>query len=391
MTNESLRSGEWKKRQLIPAAAVLMPYILFLCFSHCGRSDTLPASIGKSPGLNADRCDDDKFKKEKTMDHLDTLIENFKKGEEYDIYQYEKNKPLITRSVRDNRPDCFTLNYLENRIQKENDFVSMQIVNFLEDLAVHADPFNSSINRNLKISMGFVSRIINDESIVSIFVNQLLKDGGSYDFKERVYKILYRQVPAEQLSPYSDRILQRLERQHSESLIYLVAKAKPRDALDRIRSLFSKRRQMDKEPAKIAIAALGDGKIEQELIRDFLEEKSPKEKISKGNKMADIGTHASIYALASELRTPLVFVVDSAFARSIRLELISSLQFALPTAAELYYPIRVDDDYIKVEKYVEKTLGVKWQVDRPPFMTELALAPGFGYRDNRIIDLATGQ
>jgi hypothetical protein len=365
-------------------SSFLMPVTLLLCFSDCGKAESPSAAVIRKSSLNRERCGNN-IKEVKEMNHLDKLIERFREGEEYSIYEYEKNDPLMPRSISDGRPDCFTLNYLENRIQKENDFVSIQIVNFLEDLAVHTDPFNALINRNLKVEMGYIARLVRDESTISILMTKFLKGKG--DVQERCYEILHRQVPGDLLLPHTEKLLQELERRHFESLIDLLAKAKPHDALERIRSVFSKRNQTKSLPAQIAMAALGDGKIEQVLIQDFLQEKDPREKISKGNQMADIGTPASIYALASEMRTPLVSVITGALARSVRIELIPALRFALPLAEELYYPIESDADYIRIEKFLEKSLGVKWERERPPYLTILPLPPGFSYKDGDVVDI----
>ncbi len=359
-------------------------FALLLCFSDCGRVEGRPVIVIRKTSLNREKCDNN-IKEVKAMNHLDKLIERFREGEEYSIYEYEKNAPLISRSITNGQPDCFTLNYLENRFQKETDFVSIQIANFLEDLAVHTDPFNALINRNLKVEMGYIARLVRDESIISILMTKFLNGKG--DLQERCYEILHRQVPGDLLLPHAEKLFQELERRHFEPLIDLLAKAKPSDSLDRIRNVFLRRNQLNNTSAKIAMAALGDGKVEQSMIDDFLQEKKPQEKISKGNQMAYIGTPASIVALGSEMRTPLVDVVPGALARSVRMELIPALRFVLPLAEDLYCRITTDADYIGIEKFLEKELRIKWNKERPPFLTELPLPPGFDYRDGQVVNM----
>jgi hypothetical protein len=119
--------------------------------------------------------------------------------------------------------------------------------------------------------------------------------------------------------------------------------------------------------------------LEQKFIKEFLDENDPMEKAWKAKTMAYIGTPGSLYALGSEMRTPLIQVIPGSFARSIRIDLIAMLQYAFPLEEELYHPIGTDEDYIRIEKFVEQRLGVKWKVERPPFLTELPLPPGFSY------------
>jgi hypothetical protein len=175
------------------------------------------------------------------------------------------------------------------------------------------------------------------------------------------------------LKHFGDSFMKALTDAPTEEAFLLVAKAKPSVGKDRVERLASLPEWKSVEAAKIGRAALGDKDAED----TFLADASKAEETSNGRMLADalsklglIGTPRALRAIAERLRTPLIFEIPGAFEKSIRLDVLQALLYNFPDQPELYpNNIISEADYTVAEHYCERTLGVKYTVPPPPFLT----------------------
>ena len=143
-------------------------------------------------------------------------------------------------------------------------------------------------------------------------------------------------------------------------------------------------RQGEKIPDKIR-AKMGDKEIEKRMISNFLKEEDPEKKGEIALELGYIGSPDCIYALASEMRTPLI-VETPRYAYSVRYKILQGLQWAFPEE-ELFNEVllwvkarsianyniaRVEKHYgvyyDLVEKWCAQQYQIKWKRERPPFL-----------------------
>jgi hypothetical protein len=81
-------------------------------------------------------------------------------------------------------------------------------------------------------------------------------------------------------------------------------------------------------------------------------------------------------ALASELRTPLIFERPTVFRRSVRLDVIQALSYDFPDQPVFWEEnVGSDEDYASAEQFCAERLGAKWDAPRPRFLTVEWLVP----------------
>jgi hypothetical protein len=301
------------------------------------------------------------------MSYIEELVKEYREGKLYTRY-----KDLVKRLAPQGRPDSFAINELSYMLPEEDEHTSEQIVRLLVDISIKTDPFSKMTLEKYHVE----APLVRDDNVIRVLADQAL---GRSVIKERCIQVLVENVPHDLLRPYADRIMTAIEKNRRSDLYTLLAKTGDETMYEKLRKTATRLDGTLNPEAAVALATLGDGKLEQKLILVFLNEKDPMEKVSKAQIMAYIGTPGSLYALGSEMRSPLVQVIPGAFARSVRICFIPFLQYAFPLEEELYRPIEKDEDYIRIEKFLERTLGVKWKVERPPFLTEIPLPPGFSY------------
>ena len=163
---------------------------------------------------------------------------------------------------------------------------------------------------------------------------------------------------------FSDAILTSVRKNPSSDGILLAGKTGSKEAVELLtQDMF--RNWMDKKPVELALAKLGDHKLEAKFVDEFA-------KCQDERKVADdlayIGTMDACRAIAAELRSPVIIGVPWRQS-SIRVFLIESLSHAFPGEKVLRPPNGpIDDTYYEaIEKWATAVLGVTWDVPRPKF------------------------
>lgn len=139
----------------------------------------------------------------------------------------------------------------------------------------------------------------------------------------------------------------------------------------------------------VALAKLGDTKREREVIDAFEKACSPAKRsrgavraaVRHAKVLGYIGQPGSVMALARQYRNPLHYRAEGSdylHVMSLRFAIVNALWRVWPDNEVLCFPYKEmpggEDDYIKVEAWLESYLGVKWRMPRPPF-TESGIAP----------------
>jgi len=197
--------------------------------------------------------------------------------------------------------------------------------------------------------------------------------------RSRAMKSLSKFVAPATLIPYREAIAKALKEEPGDRALILVAKAKPPQAWEEVDRLSRLPRWNEPDSSsttwmRVARAALGDTKIEDEFIADA----KRKEAAGKAEDLADalhllaqIGTPRCLQAVCERMRTPLIIVRTGAFRKSVRLEVINALLYAFPGEKILESSqIRRDLDYERIELFCTQTLGVGYSKPRPPFFTD---------------------
>jgi len=129
-------------------------------------------------------------------------------------------------------------------------------------------------------------------------------------------------------------------------------------------------RIVNKESTELALAKLGDEKLEKKFIKLFLNEEDSRKKERFAINVGYVGSTNAINALAREMHSPLIVTNASGSRYSIRLPIIKALSMAMPDKDIFWIPIPEPTDdkyYIQIENYCEKNLKIKWSTPRPPF------------------------
>ena len=189
--------------------------------------------------------------------------------------------------------------------------------------------------------------------------------------KEVCLDALVKHVPASLLAPHGETLARSLADAPDETTALAVAKAKPKGghaALEKAGGTsahFAASRN-----AMLLKAALGDQGAETSLLEAFAAEKDGPGKAALARELALAGTPATLRALGSEIRSPLVYETPSSIARSFRLDVMEALLLAFPEEAA-FQPHRVTNDagYLAAEEAVTQRLGVTLTAPRPAFLT----------------------
>lgn len=282
------------------------------------------------------------------MQDTKEIIKQFRAGEEFsgDIGQFI--------SAGSPKPDL--LKELRQTLVDEDDETRELIFQLIAEIGVAVDPLYEA-----------GGRLIRDRSILTI----LIDDGLSRKGISRNYCLntLQYAVPPGLLNQYGDKLVANLRSMPDPTLLLVIAKAKPRQAVDVIDGLMEDPRWSNSVEGQITSAALGNKKIEQEYVSRFLKESDPHKKAEYARYLGFIGTEAALKALASEMRTDLVIENPGVTIRSVRIFIIDALSYNFPEKTFLWdNAIEDDEGYARVERFCEETFGTTWDVERPPFL-----------------------
>ncbi|HEY3442003.1 MAG TPA: hypothetical protein VGK29_14675 [Paludibaculum sp.] len=282
------------------------------------------------------------------MTQAEAAIERFRSGERF--------RPPAS-SFLGGEASGELLGQLGGALESEPGAVRVEIVKLLADLAWRADP-----------SYGKGGRVIHDEATIHVLVKGGLAhvDVG----RDAALEVLKTYVPAELLRPHGRALTADLQHAPDSTALHVIAKAKPPEASVLVRRLLATSRWSREESARVAAAALGDRAIEQEFIAAFASATDGRQKVHLAKVLGWIGTGGALQALAQQMRTGVVLEVPMALRRSARLDIIGALGYNFPDEVLLYESaIRSDADYARIEEWCERRFHVRWDRERPPFLT----------------------
>lgn len=210
--------------------------------------------------------------------------------------------------------------------------------------------------------------LLRDPAVIALLVTPgLAVPGGGRD---HALDALEASTPRELLAPHHEAIAKDLEERPGTSALSLVAKAKPPQAKDVVDKLAGSPSFAGSEALDVAKAALGDTAVEKRLVDAFLATQVPEEKIRLAAVLGRVATPAALSALASEMRTDLVYEMPAVMMRSVRLDILAAISKSYPDRPLLWdNAISSDEDYAKIEAFLETTFGTKWKKPRPPYLT----------------------
>jgi hypothetical protein len=213
---------------------------------------------------------------------------------------------------------------------------------------------------------------ITDRLVVEILVDAL-SDKDIRVRNEAGHIIVYH-VPTSALNAFSFRVIAAVRALHISDDIGLLGKTGSAYALE----VFAARPEFARGNPQGVLAAragLGDPDAEKHLVKRFLEAKSPDRKVQLARLLGRVGTPAAVAALASELRSPMVYR-KGGMELSVRVPIIRALSMAMPQHRVLWRPDPPpgsDDYYIEIEKWCQQTLHVSWDKRRPAFFYSMPI------------------
>jgi len=207
-----------------------------------------------------------------------------------------------------------------------------------------------------------------DQKIIDILMEYGINENNS--LRDFCLDSFHAHVPSDILIKYSQTLIRNFQNlQPSSEMLNIIAKAKFKELLPIVNSLMKDPYWSKQEQTLIALAALGNLKIENKFIDKFINTKDPKEKMNLAHTLGYIGTKSALKALVSEMRTDLVYEMPHAFRKSVRVEIIEALSFNYPDKTFLWDNAILDDEgYVLVEKFCEEDFGIKWTKPRPSFL-----------------------
>lgn len=170
------------------------------------------------------------------------------------------------------------------------------------------------------------------------------------------------------LSIHNGNYTETLKRTPDDDLLLLIAKAKAVQAQPIVEQLLKTEKWKNNASAKIAAAALGNTKIENEYIAQATSARDEEALDDALDNLKLIGTRRSLQVAASFLRTPLRMKDRSE--TSLRLKVLEALSYNYPDKSFLYPDsIHSQEDYSRAEKFVADTLDVHFDGPLPQFHT----------------------
>jgi hypothetical protein len=199
------------------------------------------------------------------------------------------------------------------------------------------------------------------------------RDGARSDAMD----LLSKYASTATLSRYGDIFLKAVKEGPDYSSFLLIAKAKPKGAWEEVDRLSRLPEMKDASVVRIARAALGDTKIEDEYIADA------KRKEDAGDAdgleesfypLVQIGTQRSLRAVCQRMRSPIIMDAPGLRRISMRLKAMEALIYAFPEEYDLLYPggVTKEEDYTRVEQFCTKTVGANYDgIPRPALFTTM--------------------
>ena len=280
------------------------------------------------------------------------FIEFFRQGGKY----YDKHKNLPSLMIG-NQPNPEAMKALGEELATSTDDVRDRIISLLEDIGRFSYPAYE----------------LRTPEVIDLMVGPGFAKGDSA--RSEAMDLLRKYASTATLSRYGDVFLKALKEDPEGSALLLIAKVKPNGAREEVNRLSRLPEWKDEPEMHIALAALGNTKIEDKYIAEAKrkEEAGDATGLAESfNPLARIGTPRSLSAICQRLRSPLVVV--HVRQESIRLKAMEALIYAFPEEEILLNPSNVlkEEDYTRVEQFCTKTLGIRFDgMPRPEFFTTL--------------------
>jgi hypothetical protein len=282
----------------------------------------------------------------------DDYIAAFRRGENF--------KAPAAGLIAGGQPDSAALARLGKELSAGSGPVRENIVALLVDVGRRVDPLQPK-----------GADVLRNPDIIALLAGPGLakQDAGRAAAMDALRKL----VTKPDLARHGDAFTKALEAAPSEDAFLLVAKARPQNAKAVVDAEASLPKWKNVQAARIARAAFGDAKAEDE----FLAAAANAEKAGDGKALAQalgslalIGTQRSLAAVAERLRTPLTIHIPGAFEKSVRLSALEGLLYNFPDQPMLYpNNIAKEADYTAAERFASQALGVSYKNPPPPFLT----------------------
>jgi len=281
-------------------------------------------------------------------------IEFFRKGGEY--YDTHQLPGLMIGT----RPDPQAMKVLGEALLTDDDDVRDRIINLLRDI----DRLNPPVYE------------LHTPEVIALMVGPGFAKMDSA--RGKAMDLLRQYASPSTLSRYEEAFLKALKEDPRGTDLRLIAKAKPKGAweeVDRLSQLPEWNDRPDfREEIRIARAALGDTKIEDEYIADAKqkEDAGDAEGLAESfDPLVQIGTRRTLQAVCLRMRSPLI-VNRKSHLESIRLAVMRALRYTFPEELEMLDTGRIYEEkvYIRVEQFCTERLGVSYGgMPRPEFFT----------------------
>ena len=284
------------------------------------------------------------------------FIEFFRQGGK----RYDRHKNLPNLMIG-NQPDPEAMKVLGEELTHGTEDVREKIVDLLVDVA----------------RLNYPEYELRTPEVIALLIGSGFAKTDAA--RSNAMDVLSKFVAPATLIPYREAIAKALKEEPEDSALVLVAKAKPPQAWEEVNRLsrlpeWNEPDSISTTSLRMARAALGDTKIEDEFIADA----KRKEAAGKAEDLADalhllaqIGTPRCLQAVCGRMRTPLIIDRVGAYRKSVRLEVIDALSYAFPEEPVLdSSQIRRDLDYERVELFCTQKLGLRYSKPRPPFFTD---------------------
>ncbi|MCO5170752.1 MAG: hypothetical protein M9894_30865 [Planctomycetes bacterium] len=264
----------------------------------------------------------------------------------------------VSAFVEGGRPSPPALARAARALREERGDVREEVARLVVALGTKTDPLHAQ-----------GAQVIRDPDVVAALVADGLAVADPA--KDVVLDALRLHVPAPLLRPHAAALLEDLRRAPDASMLLVLARVKPPEGAAALEALVEREPAWEREPElRLARAALGDARLEEQVVDAFLAATDPDRKVALARDLGRVATERALKALASELRTDLI-VREAYTERSARLDILEALVPSfLEEPALLPHRILDDEDYARAEAWAERRFGVQWDRPRPEFMTQ---------------------
>lgn len=246
--------------------------------------------------------------------------------------------------------DPTVVTWFSNELESSDETRRQEIIVLLVDVDLHGDPLARGVE------------VLRNPAILSLLVGASLdKADIGRDSAMAALRLWGTQAD---LKAHAERFCDVTLASPSDEGFLLLAKAKPKDCLPALETLARSQEWRHDRPAKILLAALGDGPAEDEFLASAANAESASDAASLERalqNLALIGTVRSLTAVAERLRSPLTRITPTGFVQSVRLDALRGLSYNYPGSQD-FSPAYVGNDarYPYAEAFCVRTFGVRY-------------------------------